>query len=197
MNVRTLPSMDKATFFRWIEQQERRFELVDGIPRMLPRVSSNHNRISMNIMELLFQNVDRDVYDISQGDFAIETGDRSVRFADAMVFPFQHEPKSNSTPFALLLVEVLSPKTTAQDFGPKLAEYSALMGVGQYVICSQDEACVWSWRRGEDGVWPEEPDIMEGLAATLAVPALSLVLPLAEIYRRVPIGGPAEGRAPA
>jgi Uma2 family endonuclease len=189
MNVRTTLPMDKETFFRWIERQERRFELVDGVPRMLPRVKSNHNRITMNVVLLLGERLDRDVHDISQGDYAIETGERSVRFADIMVFPFEHDPQAHSTMAASLVVEVLSKRTTAQDFGAKLREYSGLDGVGHYVICAQDTVCVWSWVRAADGSWPEEAEIFEGLSQVLSLPGLGITLPLAEIYRRVPLAG--------
>ena len=53
MNVRTTPPMDKATFFRWLERQERRHDLVDGVPRMLPYVTRYHERIATNVVLLL------------------------------------------------------------------------------------------------------------------------------------------------
>ena len=189
MNVRTLPSMDKATFFRWSERQERRFELVDGVPRMLPWVTRHHDRITTNIVMFLGRTLDLDRYEVAHGDFAIQTGEHTIRFADVMVHPFGTDGSERTASAAALIVEVLSSSTMSEDFGSKLAEYSALDGVGHYLICAQDKACVWSWRRGEDGAWPDEPEIMEGLEAELSVPALSLALPLADIYRRVPLVG--------
>lgn len=185
MNVRTTPPMDKATFFRWLERQDRRHELVDGAPRMLPRVTANHNRIAVNVLLFIGNALDRSVYDIAQGDYAIETGERTVRYADVMVFPFEPRPAARGTIHASLLVEVLSDSTMDIDFGSKLTEYAALAGVAHYVVLAQDRACAWSWVRQPDGTWPAEPQVLEGVAASVALPGLGLVLPLSEAYRRV------------
>jgi Uma2 family endonuclease len=189
MNVRTLPSMDKATFFRWLERQERRFELVDGVPRMLPYVTRHHERIATNIVLLLGKVLDLDRFEIAHGDFAIRTGEHSVRFADVMVHPFEEGGRERTARVAPLVVEIASDSTMDVDFGPKLAEYRALDGVGQYVVCAQDKACLWSWQRSEDGSWPDDPEILDDLTQALAVPGLGITLPLAEIYRRVPLAG--------
>jgi Uma2 family endonuclease len=188
MNVRTAPRMDKEAFFAWIATQERKFELVDGVPVMLPWVTSNHNRVTMNIVDILLKALDRDVWDVSAGDFAIETGERSIRFADIMVFPFDPRPDGRSTVVAPLLVEVLSETSRRTDLGPKVIEYGALQGVDLYVIAAQDQPLVKVWRRQADGAWPEKPETLEGMESGVALPALGITLPLAEIYRRVPFG---------
>lgn len=186
MNVLTAPRMDKASFWRWLSAQERRFELVDGVPRMLPHVTRHHDRICTNLVVFLAQVLDRDRYDIATGDFAIETGPRSVRFADIMVHPFvADDPKGRSTIVAPLLVEVLSDSTASEDRGPKLAEYRGLAGVGCYLICAQDEATAWIWSRLTDGTWPAEPTVFAGLAGAIDIPSLRITLPMTEIYRRV------------
>jgi len=185
MNIRTTPPMDKATFYRWLARQERRHELVDGTPRMLPFVTSNHSRITTNVMGLLIAGLDRDRLDITAGDYAIETGDRSVRFADIMVMPFEARPDARNTVVAPLVVEVLSETTAHVDFGAKLKEYATLGGVGHYLVIAQDRVCVWSWQRHDDGDWPDEPEVVTDIGAVVSVVSLGLSLALAEIYRRV------------
>jgi Uma2 family endonuclease len=187
MNIRSPAGMDKHAFFAWLGQQDRRFELVDGWPRMLPFVTSNHARICANIFALLITALDRDVVDVTASDFAIETGDQTVRFADIMVYPFMHDPAARSTHRAALLVEVLSNSTAHIDFGDKLSEYAALAGVDAYVICAQDRPCVWLWQRGDNGDWPIDPLILDHAHAVARLTKLDVALPLAEIYKRVPI----------
>ncbi|WP_406853816.1 Uma2 family endonuclease [Alsobacter sp. KACC 23698] len=187
MNIRTAPPMDKATFYRWLERQERRWELADGVPRMLPWVTSNHARICTNLVAWLAAHLDRDVHDIMQGDFAIETGPRSVRFADVMVCPFVQDPKGRHTVVAPLVVEVLSESTEHVAFGEKLIEYGALDGVDAYMICAQDKAAVWLWLRDPQEGWPKDPEILNSLDGSARLPHLRLDLPLAEIYRRVTV----------
>ena len=70
------------------------------------------------------------------------------------------------------------------DFHEKLDEYKGQPALGTYLICAQDEARVWVWTRNE-GAWPDAPDVLEVLEATVQVPVLGIVLPLGEIYRNV------------
>jgi Uma2 family endonuclease len=183
MNVRTDVRMDKAQFFDWLEHQDRKYELADGRVVMMPWVTRPHARICTNVVVALTQRLDRERCDLVQGDFAVETGDRSVRFADVLVEPLNPE-SARSTASALLLVEVLSPSTLHIDFHEKLEEYRELPALGTYLICAQDEARVWVWTRA-DGAWPEAPEVLEGLEAVAQVPILGVALPLAEIYRNV------------
>ncbi|HEX3179775.1 MAG TPA: Uma2 family endonuclease [Beijerinckiaceae bacterium] len=183
MNVRTDVRMDKAQFFEWLEHQERKYELADGRVVMMPWVTRPHARISTNVVAALLARLHPEKFDIVQGDFAVETGDRSVRFADVLVEPFNPE-SARSTDNALLLVEVLSPSTLHIDFHEKLDEYKGLPALGTYLICAQDDARVWVWTR-QDGAWPDAPEVLEGLDAIVQVPILGITLPLAEIYRNV------------
>jgi Uma2 family endonuclease len=183
MNVRTDVRMDKAQFFDWLEHQERKHELADGRVAMMPWVTRPHARICTNVVIALSDRLDRTRFDIAQGDFAVETGERSVRFADILVESFSGE-NARSTTNALLLVEVLSPSTMHVDFHEKLDEYKGLAALGSYLICAQDEARVWVWTRS-DGAWPDAPDVLEGLDAAVEVPVLGITLPLAEIYRNI------------
>lgn len=189
MNIRTTPPMDKATFYRWLERQERRHELVDGKPRMLPFVTSNHARICRNLIGLLISLLDEDAFDISWGDYALETGDRTVRFADILVYPFEPDGEARRAVDAPLVIEVLSDSTQHVDFGTKLTEYKAMDGVRHYVVCAQRTPCVWSWQRDEDGDWPDEPEIIDDPAGAVDIPGLGISLPMARIYRKVTMSG--------
>jgi Uma2 family endonuclease len=194
MNIRTTLPMDKATFYRWLERQERRHELVDGKPRMLPYVTSNHARICRNLIGILISLLDEDTFDISWGDYALETGERSVRFADILVYPFEPEAEARRALDAPLVIEVLSDSTQHIDFGTKLTEYQAMGGVRHYVVCAQRAPFVWSWQRGEEGAWPDEPVIIDDLAAAVEIPGLGILLPMARIYRKVTLPGPKTGK---
>jgi Uma2 family endonuclease len=183
MNVRTDVRMDKAQFFAWLERQDRKHELADGRVVMLPWVTRPHARICTNVVVALTGRLERERFDVVQGDFAVETGDRTVRFADVLVEPFNPE-SARSTDNALLLGEVLSPSTMHIDFHEKLDEYKGLPALGTYLICAQDEPRVWVWTR-QDGAWPDAPEVLEGLAAAVQVPSLGITLPLADIYRNI------------
>ena len=184
MNIQSQPRFDKSTFFSWVAHQERRFELVGGKAMMLPYVKRNHQKISSNLLLALGSKLDLSKFNVAGGDFAIETGEDSVRFADIMVEPAGGPGDGMTAVDALLLVEVLSPSTAATDFGDKVREYLALPTLGTYLICAQDARRVWVWTRGETG-WPEQPEVIEGPAASIRIPALDLSLTLEAIYRHV------------
>ena len=181
MNVVSHQHMDKAAFFAWTDRQERKYELADGVVIMMPNVTRHHARICTNVVAALLGRLDRSQYDITQGDFAVETGERSVRYADVMVEPFGAVGAERSTLSALLLVEVLSPSSMHVDFRDKLHEYQAIPALGTYIICAQDSRRVWVWTR-EGGVWPSEPQIVEAAEGVVDVPALGVTLKLQEIY---------------
>ena len=187
MNVVSRQRMDKASFFAWTERQERKYELVDGVVVMMVNVTRHHARICTNVVIALSTLLDRDRYDITQGDFAVETGDQSVRYADVMVEPFGAVGKDRSTLSALLLVEVLSPSSMHVDFHDKLHEYLAIPALGTYIICAQDSRRAWVWTRA-GATWPREPHIVEAADALIDVPVLGVKLPLTEIYRGIDIG---------
>ena len=182
MNVVSRQHMDKAAFFAWTDRQERRYELADGDIVLMPEVTRHHARLCTNLVAALARQIDRSKFDISRGDFAVESGDRSVRYADVMVEPFGTVGAERSTLSALLLVEVLSPSSMHVDFRDKLHEYQAIPALGTYIICAQDSRRVWVWTRS-GGVWPSEPGIVEAAEGAVDVPVLGVTLPLAEIYR--------------
>ena len=184
MNAPADLRLDKTQFFAWSERQERKYELADGRVVVQPYVTRHHARLCTNLMAALISRLDRAVYDITQGDFAVETGPKSVRYADVMVGRFGVDGHVRSTTSALMLAEVLSSSTMHVDFGEKLEEYRRLPELGTYFICAQNEARVWVWTRA-DGRWPDAPDILEGLDAVVSVPVLGVALPLADIYRNV------------
>ncbi|MCB8839843.1 Uma2 family endonuclease [Aurantimonas sp. VKM B-3413] len=169
-------------FFDWLERQERHFELVEGTPLMLPNVRRSHARIVSNIDRMLQRALDPDRYLVTQGDFAIRTGPRSIRYADIFVDEASDDLAARTTDRAILIVEVLSDSTAPNDFGPKRLEYQTLPNLQTYLIVDQDKPCLWAWLR-RNGTWEETPAILT--TGTIAVESLQISLPLPEIYRNI------------
>jgi Uma2 family endonuclease len=185
MNIRTTPLMDKASFWAWLEHQPRRHELVDGVPRMLPNVAMNHARICGRVAMSLMRQLDASKVDVTQADFAVETGRNTIRYADVMVCNRLDDGSARSTSDALLLVEVLSPSSVHVDFGPKLVEYTALPSLSAYLILAQDRISAWLWAREPDGTWPEHPTVVENPEGTVQIDGLAITIAMAEIYTGV------------
>jgi len=180
----SVPRMSIEAFEAWAERQNGRYELVRGYPVMMNQTTWNHSKITTNLLGLLLQNIDPDDYHIAAGDFALQTDDDTLRLADILITPSNRSGKDRRTDEAVAIIEILSPSTTSEDFGPKQIEYLALTSLEAYLIVAQNNACVWVWIKGTDG-FPQKPEVIEAMDAMIAIPGLDLALTLDAIYRRV------------
>ena len=167
-------------FFTWAERQERKYELIDGVPHLLPYVKLNHARIVTRLATMLHVGLEASGFEVTSGDFAVEVGLRSVRFADVMVIPAGKPGETLRVTDAVVLIEVLSDSTMQVDFGPKLMEYQALQTLDTYLIFSQSEAKVWRWSRNQQGKWPTTSQIMS--SGTIRIEKISADLSVDSIY---------------
>ena len=186
MNLQVPSLMSIEAFEAWVSKQDRRYELVRGRPVMMNQTTRYHSRITANLLRELLNAVDCNTYDVAGGDFALQTGEDTIRLADIMVTPAAGSGKERRTKDAVLLVEILSPSTYAEDFGSKSQEYLAVPDLQAYLVVAQDKACAWLWQRGEDG-FPTKPDVFEDLEAVITITALNLTLPMRDIFARVEV----------
>jgi Uma2 family endonuclease len=108
-------------------------------------------------------------------------------FPDLMVRCGALEPGASSLSDPVVIVEVLSPGTEARDRHEKWELYQKLESVKHYVLVARDKAHVEVFSRG--GAEWSGFQVLEGLEAKLALPAIEFEMPLSEIYRDV-LGDP-------
>ena len=149
---------------------------------MLPYVKLDHMRVAGNVFLLLGNQIDKARFMLINGDFAIRTGEDTVRFADVAIIPAHQSGDVASTDEPVVVIEVLSQSTMHADFGEKRLEYQALASLQAYLILAQDEPAAWLWQRGDDGAWPADPERLEGRDGQVSLPAVSARLPMAELY---------------
>lgn len=82
-----------------------------------------------------------------------------------------------------MLFEVLSDSTEGYDRGRKAENYRQLESLQAYALLSQNEPHIEVYHRQSDGNWLFTE--ASGMDATLALPALEIVISLAEIYDQV------------
>ncbi len=94
----------------------------------------------------------------------------------------------------ILLVEVLSSSTAADDHGDKFSAYQSIESFREYLLISQDRPHVVQYVRQPDNRWLRAE--VSGLSGMLTLESLDLTLPLSEIYEQVnfPPPEPATGR---
>ena len=78
----------------------------------------------------------------------------------------------------MLVVEVLSPTTSATDFGRKLPDYQQIASMRDILLVSSMERLVRHWRREPDG-WVEDA---HRRSATLRLGGLPVAIAMADLY---------------
>jgi Uma2 family endonuclease len=178
--------MDKATFLRWVQTQEGRYELVGGRVVMQDTGTWDHSDVAIAIYEVLRPLLPRPDWKISAGQISVEIGDE-VRVADLLVARAGLPRKSNATDQPVLLVEVLSPSTKAADFNSKRQLYGSLRSLEIYIVASQDEPRLWIWQRARDAgrAFPENPIEIADKSAKIDLAHFRIAFKLDDVYHHI------------
>lgn len=181
MNIALPANIDKPAFLAWVQTQERqRYELVNGSVMEITHNTRGHARITANLLSAFDKRLGREGWDVL-GSFGLETGPITVRDPDILV-DRGGAAGDVITDRPVLLGEVLSPSSATTDLGDKLAEYLKIPSLLAYFVLSQDEPKAWVWVRDQSG-FPAGAEVIAGDDGIIRIPALSVELPLAEIYR--------------
>ena len=170
---------------------EIRHDYVEGDIIPVPGTSLNHNKIAGNsYTELRYNFRDRDCETFMES-IRVRVSAFHYRYPDMIALC--GEPLTDDTnPPALLnpavIVEVLSPSTEALDFSGKLAEYTQVSDVTDYVLIAQDRVSVVHHSRQKGGEWKEEK--FADLSDTLSFASLDVTLTLASLYHKVVFADP-------
>ena len=179
--------LDKASFDRWLLDQERKYEWKEGRVVQMTNVTRGHSRVVANILRLLSAKLDIDKWAVVASDFGVEK-ETFVRFPDVLVEPEDAGDFSvRRSEKAILLFEVLSPSSVDTDMMEKPEEYMSFDTLEAYVVASQDAAICWVWQRDPaTGKFPLKPLKVSGRNQAIGLAARAISLPLAEIYRNIP-----------
>jgi len=175
--------MSPELFLDWLQQQEQKYELVDGHATLMAGASQDHNDIvSSGLTEFTIQLRGKPCRPIGS-DNAVQIANGNIRYPDFGVDCGQRNGKSMLTNAVTVVVEVLSPSTRFLDFNKKLDEYKSVATIKYILLVEQDAPCVHIYKKELDGLWTT--DVSEGLDATITMPELELSLALAALYERI------------
>ncbi|MGJ3629733.1 Uma2 family endonuclease [Sphingomonas sp. MMS24-JH45] len=164
---------------------DRKFELVDGVIRMMTGGSDKHAHVAGNIYYAL-RSLRGTGCRPFNSDMGISVSERDIRYPDVSVvcrpdWDDAAETKAFHDP--VILVEVLSPSTALSDQAVKLEEYRRLPSVDTIVFVDPINRLTRCYQREVAGVdrW-----IDRSFAAPhdVSLPALSVTLTEAEIFAR-------------
>jgi len=166
--------------------QEERWELIEGVPVLNPSPIDYHQIVVTNISTLLANaKVGKNApwFPMIGTGTKVPVSANSLPQPDVMVK--EHPPTGTpASDDALVLFEVLSRSNTKADQAWRRKVYASVPNCQHYVtvypktveICAYDRAGRWKGRS------------LMSLADSLALPALGLSIPVADIYRWTPLG---------
>ena len=180
--VRRETRMSVGEYQVWVEDRpdEERWELLDGEPLLMSPASWVHQRIVSNLIRRLDDIAERRGCNALPGLAVLSAAmDDFAPIPDIVVTCGPQRP-DGYTRDPLLVAEVLSPSTMANDLGRKTVFYRSVESLRTFLIVYQDEARVEVWSRG-DG-WS-----MRGFGVddVIDLPELGGTLSVSDVYARV------------
>lgn len=172
-------------FLVWVQNQEQRFELIDGHPMMMGGANRTHNEISGNTYASLKAQLKGKPCKPYESDFAIRIPAGNIRYPDVSVDCGRSDGKGkdlvSNTP--VLVVEVLSNSTRTIDFLKKTKEYKTLASVQYILLIDQDAPYVIFQYCDAEGKWDESHII--GMDSIIDMPAIGAALQLSDLYEDI------------
>jgi Uma2 family endonuclease len=181
MNVQLPQSMDSAAFLEWAEGREGRYELANGRVTMTTGGSVGHALVFHGLSAALNARLAGTPWIALTSDLGVRVNVATVRYPDVVVHRRGAKRRELAATTPALIAEVLSPSSVTNDLGDKATEYLHLASMSAYLVLSQDEPKAWVWVRGAEG-FPLGPVVLEGTDKVIGIPALSIELPLSEVY---------------
>jgi Uma2 family endonuclease len=167
-----------------------RYEYFDGEVVAMSGASLQHNRIVRNLMRAIDARLEGKPCEVLPADMRIRVP-RALpyRYADLVVVcgePIIEDLQGvEMLVNPLVIIEVLSASTEAYDRGIKFFEYQSIASLQEYVLIAQDRPHITHYARQEGGQWLRSD--LQGVAERLLLPRLDCTIPVAEIYRQVPL----------
>jgi len=159
----------------------QRYELFDGAPVMMTGGTVRHFRLAGNLYSALQRVASARGCEALAGGMLVKNpaDDYFVAAPDVLVRCGPISPSQRLVRDPLIIVEVLSPSTMADDRGYKFKKYMEIASVAQILFVYQDEVRVESWTRDEPE-WTLE--VATSREAKLALAGFEGGLALADIY---------------
>ena len=182
--------MDLDDFEEYLADKpaDEKWELIGGrVVKMMVGARWTHHRLVQNINVFLANRLRERGSDCRTFTETFWLKQRFLRlavFPDVMVQCGPPDRDATAIDDPVVLFEVVSPGSESRDRGEKAALYRRLPSLQHYVLVARDTPLIDVVSRRDGTTWVEE-ERLEGLDATLRLPAIQTDMPLGEIYRDV------------
>lgn len=176
-------------YFEIEARSGEKLEYYDGEINPMPGAKASHNLIAGNTITAL--NI---ALEEKEQNFLVSTGDTKIHipklqsfvYPDAVVvcetFQF-YEGREDTIINPLLIVEVLSPSTSAYDKHGKFGHYKTLPSFQEYVLVEQNSPFVTASYKIAEHTWQDTE--ADGPEATIYLRSLDVTLSLKRLYKGV------------
>lgn len=174
-------TFDAATYLAWEAEQPAKHEYLDGEVFAMAGASAAHVTIALNMAMALRNHLRGGPCSVFISDMKLQVAaDNAFFYPDVFVTcapsdKAQDQYKSSAT----LVVEVLSPTTSAYDRGAKFAAYRKLADLREYMLVDPERLSVDLFRRDGQGRWVLYPYEAQ---QTVELASVGLTLPMEALY---------------
>ena len=184
MVVDSVRQMSVEEFLDFVEDNEDRYEYIDGEPRQMTGGKLNHFRIINRILVLLGSRLSDTDCEVIAGGMLIKAGETRLVAPDVSVVCGEPETEADTRLLLnpILVVEVTSPSSIDYDRVSKREYYGDVPSIQAYLVVDQHRALVELYTRSETG-WHIQ--CFSDLDDEVPIAALNCSLPLRDIYKRI------------
>jgi Uma2 family endonuclease len=187
MSAVPLPRLTPAEYLERERTASTKSEYFRGEVFAMSGGSVAHNLISLNIGTTLNNALAERPCRVFPSDQRVALPTGLMTYPDVTVVCGELEfldRREDTLTNPLVIVEVLSPSTERYDRGKKFEHYRSLPSLREYLLVSQEEASIECYTRAhDDETWVLRE--AHGLESSIPVAALTCVLQLADVYRKV------------
>jgi Uma2 family endonuclease len=174
-------NMSAEEFFAWADDQTGRWQLVEGVPSLMAPERAVHALTKFAAQKTLAAAIDRAGIPCQMfpDGMTVRADQRNAFEPDALINCGARVPASAvEVASPVVVVEVLSPSTAAQDHGAKLTGYFSIPSVAHYLILDPERRVLIHHKRGQGDII-EARILSDGL---LRLDPPGLEAPVAEMF---------------
>lgn len=169
------------------QEEYGKYEYHDGELVLMGGASKEHNRVSTNLILLIGTQLTDKSYELFHSDMRTFAPDANSYFYPDLVV-CQGEAQFKDDEFdnlinPALVVEILSPSTSAKDRGVKFEAYRSIASLNEYLLISPKSVLVEHYQRQQPNEW--KLTIHQEADAMLSLLDNSVTLRLSDVYRNV------------
>jgi Uma2 family endonuclease len=171
-------------YLEWEPQQDWRYEYVNGEVFAMTGGTIPHNDIALNFYRALYPHLRSRGCRINVSDVKVQVTPKSPYYYPDLIISCDSQDL-NARKFIQnpqIIVEVLSPGTSAKDRGEKFTYYLKIPTLQEYILIDSEKISVERFCRGEGRMWLYYP-YMAGDFITLS--SIEFEFPMEILYENV------------